>query len=236
MTEEQRAQTLVSEFNYQYTLLFRTQAPESEISFYPYRNLSHTIRIRNGRALIRISDLLQDAPRGVLKAVIAILVHKLRRKPAPDRWREIYRHYVHRDEFLERVRKTRRRRSRGKKLRPPAGSVFDLRKLFDRLNAEHFDSGIQVAQLGWSFRRSRRVLGHYDSAHRAIVINRRLDHPLVPEYVVCYVLFHEMLHALMGVHCENGTRRVHHPRFKQAERRFPEYRLARDFIRSHLAG
>jgi len=233
MTEVQ--QKLVSEFNYQYALLFRTQAPESEISFYPYRNLSHTIRIRNGRALIRISDLLQDAPGDVLKAVIAILVHKLKRKSAPDRWQGIYRQYVHREEFLEQVRETCRRRSRGKKLLPPAGSVFDLQKLFDRLNAEHFNNQVQVAQLGWSLRQSRRVLGHYDSAHRAIVINRRLDHPLVPEYVVRYVLFHEMLHALMGVHCENGIRRVHPPRFKRAERRFPEYKLARDFIRSHLA-
>lgn len=231
---ENRKETLQTEFGHQYSLLFNSQPPESEISFYPYRNLSHTIRIRNGRALIRISDLLEDAPPAVLQAVIAILVHKLRKKPAPERWRRIYRHYVHRNEFLDQVRTVRRTRSRRKRLRPPQGDIFDLQELFNQLNARYFDDQIQVAHLGWSLRRSRRVLGHYDSTHRAIVINRRLDHPLVPEYVVCYVLFHEMLHALMGVDCHNGTRRIHHPRFKKAERRFPDFRRARNFIRTHL--
>lgn len=231
---QSREEALHTAFEHQYRLLFHSQPPECEISFYPYRSLSHTIRIRNGRALIRISDLLDDAPSEVLQAVVAILVHKLRKKSVPDRWRRLYRHYVHRNEFLERVREVRQTRSRKKKMRAPQGTVFDLQQLFSRLNARHFDNQIHVSKLGWSSRRSRRALGHYDSVHEAIVINRRLDHPLIPEYVICYVLFHEMLHALIGVDCRNGVRRLHHRRFKKAERKFPDYQRARDFIRTHL--
>ena len=84
--------------------------------------------------------------------------------------------------------------------------------------------------------RSGRRLGHYDPAHEAIVLSRRLDNPLVPEYVVRYVLYHEMLHVQLGEDTPDtsGRRRIHGPRFRLAEKRYPDSRRALDFIRTHF--
>ena len=47
----------------------------------------------------------------------------------------------------------------------------------------------------WLERRAWRTqLGCFDPALNQIVLNRRLDHGAIPEYVVAYVLYHEMLH------------------------------------------
>jgi predicted metal-dependent hydrolase len=128
---------------------------------------------------------------------------------------------------------TRLERSR-KKLCSPRGQVFDLLELFNNLSREYFDDRLQVNYLGWSHRKSRRTLGHYDPAHKTITLSRWLDHPLVPQYVVEYVLFHEMLHVVLDEEIHGGKRRIHHRRFRLAEREFSRYEAARDFLRSHL--
>ena len=41
----------------------------------------------------------------------------------------------------------------------------------------------------------RSLLGCFDPALQQIVINRQLDREIVPEFVVAYVMYHEMLHV-----------------------------------------
>ncbi len=86
--------------------------------------------------------------------------------------------------------------------------------------------------LVWSQRRHRTVLGHYDPAHDAIVLNRGLDDHQVPAWVLEYVLFHEMLHAHLGEQTCGGQRFVHHAEFREAEKRFVEFDKAKKFIRT----
>lgn len=227
------SEALHRQFGVLYEQIARRKAVGFNIEFYPYARLSNTIRFRKGLVLVRISDLLQDAPLEILDIVLKTLVYKLCRKRVPEELKQIYREYTDRPELLSRARAIRRRRGR-KEIRPAAGKNFDLRKIFEELNREYFDSPVQIRQLGWSSGRSRRILGHYDPAHEAIVLNRRLDHPLVPGYVVAYVLYHEMLHVQVGSESRNGRRRHHSARFREAESRFAELKLARDFIERHL--
>ena len=40
----------------------RTPLPEMRVEFFPFAGLTHTARLRENRLLIRVSDLLADAP------------------------------------------------------------------------------------------------------------------------------------------------------------------------------
>jgi hypothetical protein len=77
--------------------------------------------------------------------------------------------------------------------------------------------------LSWSARRSKRILGHHDYAHDAIVISRSLDNADVPEFFVEFVLYHEMLHMKHQPRLVNGRRVYHTPAFRADERRFERY-------------
>src|SRR5437660_10980452 len=59
----------------------RTPLPEFEVRFYRFANINNTIRLRQGRIFVRLSDLQEGAPAPVLYAILHILLAKLHRKP-----------------------------------------------------------------------------------------------------------------------------------------------------------
>ncbi len=212
----------------------RKAPPPATLEFYRYTTLRHTLRVRDGVLRVRLSDLLEDAPDEVLESILAILICKLLRRRPPARPQRVYQEYTTTPRITRRARAVRARRGR-KQLTAPRGRIFDLRRLYRRLEENYFEDALDVRHLSWSRQKARTNLGHYDPAHRAIVINRRLDHPLVPEYVVEFVLYHEMLHAALGDQCRNGRRHFHHAEFRKAEKQFPDYRRAQRFIETELS-
>lgn len=110
------------------------------------------------------------------------------------------------------------------------GTHHDLRTIFDSLNCEYFDNRI-TASITWgkrsgSSRARRRTLGSYFPNHDLIRINPILDNKNIPSYFVQYVVYHEMLHAHIGIP-ETGGRRSHHPEeFKIKEKEFKHYEKA----------
>lgn len=222
-----------SELNRSFTSIIKQLGgPEfhsARVSFYPYARLTNTIRFRDGHFEVRLSDILEEAPPEVLEAALTVLGSKLLKQPVPPPAREIYQSYVAHPGIRAKVRSVRMTRGR-KHLGSPVGKVFDLRQLYDEVNASYFSAQLDVQYLSWSRRKNRRTLGHYDGAHSAIIVNRRLDSRFVPKYVVNYVLFHEMLHAHFGEEYRNGRRSIHHAAFRQAEKGFAEYNKAKRFI------
>jgi len=63
--------------------------------------------------------------------------------------------------------------------------------------------------MSWSPSKTRRILGHYDPAHNAIVISRIFDHASIPRYAVEYIVYHEMLHLKHPVRLRGSRRCVH---------------------------
>jgi hypothetical protein len=201
-------------------------APYFHAEYRPFAGLRSTIRLQNNHVDVRISDVLQDAPPLVLEALAEILLAQVFRRRASREARECYLAYVFRPATRQRIEATRRERGT-KRLLPPQGRSYDLAEIFERLNRRFFRGTLPTPRLGWSLRRSRTVLGHYDSAHGAIIISRVLDAPAVPRYLVEYLVYHEMLHIRYPVE-RQGHRRVMHSReFRQAEKRFPQYERAR---------
>lgn len=204
--------------------------PNFHVEFYPYAGLSHTIRLRDNMALVRLSDMLRQAPLSVLEAAAALLLARIYRRPLPQSLAAVYRRYS--DSPLTRRRLRRARKRRGCRAHTgPQGGFHHLREIFDGVNAEYFEANLTAPEIGWSVRPWKRQLGVFDPGLGHIVINRRLDRKAVPRMVVAYVVFHEMLHLRQAAgpfRCGLGA---HSPEFRREEKRFREYERARRFLR-----
>jgi len=55
----------------------RAPIPDLTVEFSPFANINNTIRLREGRLLIRLSDLLEGAPEPVLRSISHILLAKM---------------------------------------------------------------------------------------------------------------------------------------------------------------
>ena len=123
----------------------------------------------------------------------------------------------------------RRRRVR-RVLTLPQGRHFDLDALFDQLNQRYFAGSLERPHIGWSTRNWRRQFGCYDPGPNQIVLNRRMDHPAVPQFVVEYVLFHEMLHVKHPTRRSGCSLLSHSPEFRSEEKQFFHFAAARKFL------
>jgi hypothetical protein len=208
---------------------FQPDPSAIEVKFYPYAGLHHTIRVRAGRVFVRISDVLQGAPPEVIRALAFLLVARLLSRKAPRTEERIYRAYAFSPELLRASDLARKRRGR-KMISSATGRVYDLEKLFARLNRRHFEGAIDKPVLTWSRRRARSILGHHDAAHDTITISKTLDSPDVPEWFVEYILFHEMLHIKHPARIINGRRYYHTAAFRAEEQRYPGYEQAQEWL------
>jgi hypothetical protein len=207
----------------------RTPLPEFEVSFRPYADANHVIRIRNGKLVVGLSDLLEGAPLSVLEAIAFILISKLYRKPVPLRYQDRYRRFLSRRSVREQVQTIRSVRGR-KWIGEPAGQHFHLEELFDDLNQRFFSSLLGRPRLTWSRTASRVSLGHFDAAHNAIVISKVFDRPETPRPLVEYILYHEMLHLKYPIVHGKSRRCVHPASFLAEEQQFPQYQEAKKLL------
>ena len=210
----------------------RATVPEIEVSFRPAAGLNHSIRIRDRKIYVRISDILRTAPPEVLQALAFILVARLFRQRASVEQLHRYRDYTYRPEVAREADLARVQHGRQPAVASALGSVYDLNRLFLRLNRRYFGNSLPRPQLGWSMRRTRRVFGHHDDLLEKIVISRSLDDERVPEFVVEFVLYHEMLHLKHPSRIVGGRRIYHTPAFRREERRFARYEEAIEALES----
>ncbi|MGA9995719.1 MAG: SprT-like domain-containing protein [Pyrinomonadaceae bacterium] len=210
-------------------LASQRQPPEVEVRFYPYAGLHHTIRVRSGRVYVRISDIFKNAPTDVHRALAFILVARLLSKKTPDVHERVYRLYACTPDVLRASDLARRRRGH-KIISTARGSVYDLNRMFDRLNRRHFAGSLEKPTLTWSQRRTRSILGHHDGVYDTITISKSLDARDVPEWFVEYILYHEMLHIKHPAKLINGRRYYHTNAFRAEEQRFPHYADAMDWL------
>ena len=203
--------------------------PEFVVEFHPYAGLTHTIRLREDVVFARLSDMLCDAPLAVLEAIAALLLARLYRRRAPREFLRTYRNFSYATNTRRRLMALRRTRGR-KASERPAGDAHDLAPLFDKLNERYFDGALPRPRLAWSNRPWRSMLGCFDPALEQIVINRALDREKVPQYVVEYVLYHEMLHQKHPLKFARCRLESHSTKFRAEEKRFSHYEPAHKFL------
>lgn len=203
--------------------------PHFVVEYHPYADLTHTIRLRQDTAYVRLSDVLRFASGAVMEATAAILLARLYRRGTPKELLSVYREFSY-------ARSTRRRllalrQERAQRMEHcPAGIYHDLAPMFERLNGRYFRSSLGCPRLGWSRRAWRTQLGCFDPALNQIAINRDLDRQNVPEYVVAYVLYHEMLHLKHPMKFARCRRESHSAQFRREEKKFADYQRAMKFL------
>ncbi len=110
------------------------------------------------------------------------------------------------------------------------GRVHDLLALFNAVNEEYFEGRI-IAGITWGSRSPRcsvrkRTLGSFSERSNVIRINPILDKKVVPRYYIAFVIYHEMLHAAIGITQEGDRRKVHSREFRRREKLFKYYERA----------
>lgn len=208
----------------------RAPIPSMDVRFRRFTSLNTTIRMREGRLHVRLSDLLEHAPESVHQAIAHILLAKLYRKPIAPGHADRYRRYTQSEvvsKQAERIRQTRGR----KRISTPQGHQFHLEEVFESVNTRFFHGLLGRPTLTWSAHVAKRMLGHYDAAHNTIVVSRVFDRPGTPRYAIEYLLYHEMLHLKHPVRVKAGRRCVHSREFQAEEKLFPELEEAREFLK-----
>ena len=121
------------------------------------------------------------------------------------------------------------------------GRFFNLRAIFDKMNARYFRNKIKDYRIIWGQRRRVRpretmIFGTIQEQDRLIRIHPLLDRGFVPTWFVEYVVYHEMLHSVVAdLYDEQGRRIVHHDKFFEKERRFHWFRRAKTWEQENLA-
>jgi predicted metal-dependent hydrolase len=208
----------------------RATMPLFHISYYPFTGVNTTIRLRDGKAFVRLSDMLEGAPDSVTRAIAHILLAKLYRKPIEPIHANRYRRHLGSEAVVRQAELMRRSRGR-KNVLTAQGHTYDLDEIFDQLNRQFFHGLLGRPVLTWSAHSARRQLGHYDAAHNTIVVSRVFDRPETPRYAVEYLVFHEMLHLKHPVRMRGGRRCVHSREFQQEEKMFPQLEKVKEFLK-----
>jgi len=169
------------------------------------------------QVVLRMHRMFLSADEGVLSEIVAFIKNRCAATPHIRDFIKARSHLI----------KSARRQSRSILMQ---GSAHNLSILFSELNERYFDGALQ-STITWSGRAPRcgvkkRNLGSYDRRNDLIRISRYLDRKAVPRYYVAYVVYHEMLHAAVGVVERSGRSIVHSAEFRRRERLFHDYERA----------
>lgn len=169
------------------------------------------------RALVGLHHMFLEAPDDIRKALSAWIV-----KPSakvPGRKLEAYiaerRHLIASKPVKHAVLRTQ-------------GQFFDLAALYQEVNSTCYNNEV-AAPITWgkmpTLRRRRSIrFGSYSPGEHLIRIHPLLDQDFVPRFFVRYIVFHEMLHAHMGIEeTESGRRKIHPPEFRRREAAYPDF-------------
>ena len=222
---------LIEIFEHEYRELRpRAPIPALDIRYRRFTSLNTTIRLREGKLHVRLSDLLEFAPETVHQAIAHILLAKLYRKPVEKGYADRYRRYVSSAPVARQAELIRQTRGR-KVILSAKGHNYDLDEVFETLNIRFFHGLLGRPTLTWSAHHARRMLGHYDAAHNTIMVSRVFDRADTPRCAVEYLLYHEMLHLKHPVRVKAGRRCVHSKAFQAEERLFPDLEAAKAYLR-----
>jgi hypothetical protein len=111
------------------------------------------------------------------------------------------------------------------------GNIYNLDHLLSTINHKYFAGAMSKPHLMWSSILSHRKLAHYERTRDRIVISKILDHKSIPQYLIEFILYHELLHKHHGIQWLNGKCMVHTPEFKRSERKFSQFQAAEDFLK-----
>lgn len=205
-----------------------------DVVFHENRHTMISYKSARGRLVVRLHRLFRHAESIELHALARFVGA---RDPAASRVL---------DRFIRRHRgeiggAVRTRRAHGS----AAGEVHDLEPVLGRVRERYF-GGIGDVTIRWGaargsgsrrHRRTRsrsRALATYSFEDRTIRVSKVLDSARVPDFVLDWIVYHEMLHHVLPCEDGNGRRRFHTRRFRALERGFERYDEALAWEKANL--
>ena len=119
------------------------------------------------------------------------------------------------------------------------GDTYNIQEIMQEVNHRYFDNQLNL-NITWfgsprNKNRSRITFGLYQDPLKLIKINRLLDSPRFPKYVLSFVIYHEMLHHICPAYTDdNGRGYIHTREFKHLEKKFDEYEVAQQWIKRNI--
>ena len=119
------------------------------------------------------------------------------------------------------------------------GEIFDLQEIRSKVNEAYFNGKVD-AQITWGRRSTKRrrgiQFGSYEEDRHLIRIHPALDEGFVPLYFIEYVVYHEMLHAHLGIRDSfSGGIAAHTREFRILEKQYKNYEQAREWETSNIS-
>lgn len=183
----------------------------------------YQIQVKNSVMVFQIQESFLSATRPVYLAILQTAYGKNQRdskKIIRNYTRTTtYRHLREKLEYLQIPRGTY-----------AAGNAVDLEKVFRRVNKSYFQGSVPQPHLVWSIRPTYRKFGHYAFDTDTVMVSKSLDSSQVPEFVLDYIMYHEILHKRMGTIQKNGQNYAHTPEYKTRDKEFPFWSEAQDFL------
>ena len=201
---------------------FLENASGKKLSFVITDNSTNMLSIKEirGAVTIRLHRMFLCAGCDVLNEIADYIKHNRKRTPLIRAFINLH--------------------SGGLKKRPPRktairteGSHHDLQEIYHSINREYFGERVSAA-ITWGAGRPRyaaakRTLGSYSYRSNIIRINPLLDSKTVPAYYMEFIVYHEMLHADIGIKKKNGRRIIHAGEFRKREKEFRDYKKAAEW-------
>jgi hypothetical protein len=192
------------------------------------------------RRTVSVPAYFEDAPKKVKMAVIEwtlLFPRKFRRKRPDFRERKKKLEQVVL-EFIAASGKahTAIRRIASQDFRS-IGRIYDLREVFQSLNASYFDGKLS-SYIRWGKSRGRSYQTAFTDAHgqrqNLISIAQIYNASDVPRCAIEGIVYHEMLHIAVPPYKCNSKNIIHGREFKRAERSFPHFTEWRQWERQRL--
>ena len=202
-----------------------------------FQNNPPAIKFYNSNTLYRVKHrdhsfefILHEGYLNAPKEIQSLLISLPERKRMSKKTRSILREYSRGEQFRK-IQKQLNTRSIALYLESDAiGRCYHLKEVFQRVNAAYFKGRQSLPHLCWSTRATHRKFGHYNPAVDSIQLSLTLDAKTIPEYVVDFVLYHELLHRDLGILEKNGRQYAHRTEFRHREQAFPQYIKAQAFL------
>lgn len=118
------------------------------------------------------------------------------------------------------------------------GDVYNLQAIYDGLNKKYFAGQLHLSITWFGTKkpknRTKISLGLYQDTLKLIKIHKLLDNKRFPEYIVEYVIYHEMVHFVCPPYVDtNGVSRIHHKAFTEREQEYQHFHQADQWIKKH---
>ncbi|EMM78178.1 YgjP-like metallopeptidase domain-containing protein [Leptospira santarosai] len=200
-----------------------------ETKFFPYANLGSSIRISSGKLIFKIHSFYLKSEPGNLEAVVDLLLYKLLKQPIPDELESMVRNFYENHT----IQKSHTNKNK-KRIERSSIQNEKLRSILEYVNESYLRIDISDLEIFWGKSKSTTRLGHYDPTHKMIVINPILSLESVPNFVLEYIVFHELLHVYFPVSRKKGRNVIHGKEFKIFEKKFPDYKRANAWLKSEF--